>query len=396
MISYLRSIHQFEIIDATQKNPQAAARFLNLANRRRLRIFNVYCQGDRMYAFIHAADYAKLADAADKAGVTLEVRKTYGLPYRLRHYGKRMGFWIGFGLFCFLLWYLSLFVWFIELEGIPDELMVSASDAVYAAGLRPGTLIAAVDGPQLELELEKELPDFDLIKVSRMGCRALVHFSPSVKKQPCVPESAPCNLIAAQPGEIVDVIATEGAPMVQPGDVVYPGDTLVSGLFPGQEDKIRMVHACGEVTALVEQSFTESTTLRQVVKEPTGRIVTVSRLNAFGMDIPLYYNAPKGLFRKTHMESPISLLGFSLPISLRREEWHELCRTEKNLTADECIAALDNRLDKRIRARDALEVVSDIRTVSSMENGVRVTRHVTFLCSIAEEREILLNDGGEE
>ena len=81
MISYLRSIHQFEIIDTTQKNPQAAARFLNLANRRRLRIFNVYCQGDRMYAFIHAADYAKLADAADKAGVTLEVRKTYGLPY---------------------------------------------------------------------------------------------------------------------------------------------------------------------------------------------------------------------------------------------------------------------------------------------------------------------------
>lgn len=393
MVSYIRQIYQFEIIGLSSGSPE---RFLNIANRRRLRIFNVYCQEGRMFAYIHATDFDRLSNAAQKAGVRLEITEKYGLPYLLRNYGRRMGFMIGFGLFCFFLWYLSLFVWFVELEGVPDELSVSASDAVYHAGIRPGTLIASIDGPQLELELEKELPQFDLIKVSRMGCRALVHFSPSVKKQTLVTDGVPCDLIAAEAGEIVDVVAIEGAPLVQTGDIVYPGDTLVSGLFPGQEDRIRMVHSRGEVTALVEETFTESVTFRQTVKEPTGRIVTVNRLTAFGWDIPLYYAPPKGLYRKTHTEYPATFFGFELPIVLRCEDWHELCYTEKIFTAEECVTQLESRLDERIRAADALEIVDNTRTVGETENGVRVTRRVTFLRSIAKEREILLSDGGDE
>ncbi len=364
-------------------------RFLNIANRRRLRLFNIHCQNGRMFAFVHAADFDTLADAADKAGVTLAVTDKYGLPYVLRHYGRRVGFVAGFGLFCFMLWYLSLFTWFVDFVNLPETLAVSASDAVYAAGLRPGMLSSRIDGPMLELELEEQLRDFDFIKISRMGSNAQVYFSPSTASKHTVADDVPCDLIAAEGGEIVEIIAPQGTPMVQPGDVVYPGDTLVSGLFAGQEDKIRTVHASGEVIAMVDETFSENVSFRQTVQEPTGRVVLVNRLTAFGWEIPLFYGLPKGNYRRTYEEIPLTLLDFEMPFVLRREEWHELCYTEKTFSTDECAAQAEALLDRRIQAADTRGIVSDTRTVNETENGVRVTRYVTFLRSIAKEREML-------
>lgn len=385
MLNFIREVCKFEI---TGISPE---RFINIANRRRLHVFNIHCYDNRMFGFIAASEFYTLSDAAEKAGVQLEIVNSYGLPHLVRNYRKRIGFILGFGLFCFILWYLSLFVWFIDTVNLPEQYSVSASDALYNAGIRTGVLSSSIDGPQLEMELEENLPQFDFIKISRLGCNAQVYFCPSQVEKKSVDKTEPCDVVSTAGGEIASIVAKAGTPMVQPGDVVYPGDVLISGLFEGQTGNIDMVHSYGEVTAITEHTFSTTIDYRQTVKEPTGRIITINRLMAFGIEIPLFSSTPKGNYSRTYEEFPAELFGFKLPFLLRREYWNELCYTENTLSYDECLAQAESILEEELEEIGALEIIASDRTVNEINGGIRVTRYVTLLEDITEERNILFN-----
>jgi Putative stage IV sporulation protein YqfD. len=361
-------------------------RFLNIAMRRGLNLFNLKHIGESAYAFAPAEDFPGLSAAASKAGVELEVISRYGIPYYLRNYTKRLGFFTGFGLFCVTLWFLSLFIWNVETVNLPEEYAVSVSDILYETGIREGVLCSSIDADMLEHELEEKLPMFDMIKISCMGCGARVQFSLSrpVKKQ----EEAdwPCDLIASECGQIVSVTASKGTIFAKEGDIAVPGDVLVSGVFDSLSGSIVMVHASGSVTALVDRTFSETVNYRQVVQEPTGRTLTVSRIMVLGMEIPLFASLPKGHFKRTYEENKVTIFGFELPVTFRREKWQELCFTEKEFSEEECVRQAEARLEKDIQKADRIEIVSSERTVNLLDSGVRVTRYVTFLKEITEER----------
>lgn len=385
MFNFIRGIHRFEIIGISPE------RFINIANRRRLHVFNLHCDNSRVFGCIASSEFYTLSEAAEKAGVQLVITDSYGLPFIIKNYRRRIGFVLGFGVFCFILWYLSLFVWFVDTVNLPEEYAVSASDAVYEAGIRPGVMSSTIDAQLLERDLEQSLPEFDFIKVSRLGSNAQVYFHPSQSAKSVVQHGAPCDVIASAGGEIVSVIATEGTPMVAAGDVVYPGDVLISGLFEGQTGRIDMVHSYGEVQAVTEYTFSETVNYKQTVTEPTGRTVTINRLMAFGMEIPLFYSAPQGNYSRTVEEIQAEIFGFKLPFVLRKEYWHELCYVEKTLGYDECLTQAENFLDEEIKQKNYIEIISTDQTVNEINGGIRVTRYVTFLEDIAEQREILFD-----
>lgn len=385
LLHFIRGVYRFEIIGISPE------RFINIANRRWLNVFNLHCEGRRMFGFIAAGEFSTLSDAAEKAGVQLIITDSFGLPFLVRKYRCRIGFILGFGLFCFTLWYLSLFVWFVETVNLPEEYTAQVSEVIYNAGIRTGVLSSSVDGTWLELELESELKQFDLIKVSRLGCNAQVYFSTSGSTKSKAEQGEPCDVVADSGGEIVSIVAKTGTPMVNPGDIVYPGDLLISGLFAGQTGVIDMVHSYGEVTAITEHTFSTSINYRQTVKAPTGRIVTINRILAFGMEIPLFGSLPKGNYSRTYEEFPLELFGFKLPITLRREYLHELCYVEQDVSREECIKQAEEILDEEMRKVSRIEVVSTDQTVNDTNVGIRVTRYVTLLEDITQERKILFD-----
>lgn len=385
MLNFIREICKFEIIGISPE------RFINIANRRRLHVFNLHCNCGRMFGFIAASEFYTLSDAAEKAGVQLEIVDSYGLPHLVRNYKKRIGFILGFGLFCFILWYLSLFVWFVETVNLPEKYSVSASDALYNSGIRTGVLSSSIDGSQLEMELEESMPEFDFIKISRLGCNAQVYFCPSQTEKKSVSENEPCDIVSSSSGEIASIVAKAGTPMVEPGDVVYAGDVLISGLFEGQTGNIDMVHSYGDVTAITEHTFSTTVDYRQTSKEPTGKVITINRLMAFGVEIPLFGSAPKGNYSREYEEFPAEIFGFRLPFLLRREYWSELCYTEKIFGYDECLKQAEEILDEKLKEAGGIEVVSSNQTVNEVNGGIRVTRYVTLLEDITEERKILFN-----
>lgn len=385
MRGLLKEIICFEITGGPSE------RFLNIANHRRLNIFNISRQGDRTFAFTPAKEYPSVCAAAAKADTELAVVSRYGLIFRLRKYRARWGFFAGFAIFCLLMWVMSLFVWSVDIENLPEEYAVSVTDLLYEEGIRIGVLGTSIDGEMLELSLEEKLPQFDMIKVSRMGCKARVQFDAAVPVHHRVEENSPCDLIARESGQIVSATASKGTIFVKEGDIVVPGDVLISGVFDFLGESIVMVHAEGNVTALVEQTFSETVRYGQTVTEPTGHIVNINRIMAFGLEIPLFGSLPKGLYRRTYEEIPLSVWGFDFPILLRREEWKELCYTERELSYEDCVRQAADKVQKKIEQADYSEIVSRNRVVSKTDSGVRVTEYVTFIRDITEERGLLVD-----
>ncbi|MDO5142825.1 MAG: sporulation protein YqfD, partial [Eubacteriales bacterium] len=64
-------------------------------------------------------------------------------------------------------------------------------------------------------------------------------------------QSAVVKVVAAREGVVQSIRAREGQPVVQPGDAVSTGDTLISGLVPPtrEEGGYRLAHAQGDVQA---------------------------------------------------------------------------------------------------------------------------------------------------
>ena len=365
-------------------------RFLNIASRRWLNVFNVNHKDGRTFAFGSAKEFPALCTVAEKTGTQLVIISQYGLTYRAERYRERWGFALGFVLFVAMLWFLSLFVWSVDVENLPQQYAVSVSDILYDEGIHVGVLGSSIDANVLQLILEEKLPKFDMVKVSRMGCWARVQLSASVPLRKHLEEYEPCDLIARESGQIVSFTASQGTIFVKEGDIVVPGDVLVSGVFDSLEESIVMVHAKGEVMALVDSTFSETVDYEQIITEPTGHIVNINRLMAFGLEIPLFGSLPKGNYRRTYEEYPLRLFGFEFPITIRREQWHELCYTEKQFTPEECTLQAEKELQRRIDKAEHIEIVSSERTVNETSTGVRVTRYVTFLKEISEEKPLLV------
>ena len=367
-----------------------AERFLNIASRRWLNVFNVNHRDGKTFAFSTAREFPALCAVAEKTGCRLAIISRYGIPYYTEKYRDRWGFAVGFAVFLGLLYVLSLFVWSVDVENLPEECAVSVSDILYDEGIRVGVLCSSIDGKTLQMVWEDRLPEFDMVRVSRMGCWARVQLSTAVPVRKPLEGHEPCDLIAKESGQIVSATASKGTIFVKDGDIVVPGDVLISGVFDSLEESIVMVHATGEVRALVDKTFSEIVPYEQIVTEPTGHIVNINRLMAFGLEIPLFGSLPKGNYSRTYDEYPLRLLGFEFPLTIRREQWHELCYVKKQFTATECVEQAEKELSRQISKAEHIGIVSSERTVNETETGVRVTRYVTFLKDIAEERPLLV------
>ena len=89
-----------------------------------------------------------------------------------------------------------------------------------------------------------------------------------------IDQNAVVKVVAAREGVIKSVKALEGQPMVQAGDAVQTGDTLISGLVaPTREDgNYHLTHARGEVEAYTVHQVTAARALETESQVYTGKV----------------------------------------------------------------------------------------------------------------------------
>ena len=153
----------------------------------------------------------------------------------------------------------SLFIWDVEVYGNCRLSRGRILRALADAGVESGCFWPALSTDLVRSRALAALPELAWLTVNVNGSRALVLVEEREEKPEIYRESSPCSLAAAHSGIVRRVSVLNGRALVQPGQAVQQGETLVVGRLDSLVGAERYVRARGEVWA---DTWYELTALR--------------------------------------------------------------------------------------------------------------------------------------
>ncbi len=317
---------------------------------------------------------------------TLKLRGAPAVRLRLRH---RVALMAGLAV-CFTLLAASrLFVWDIEVEGNETVSKGEILRALAECGVESGSFWPTWSADTIKNEVILRVPELAWVGVSVDSSRAVVRVRERDKAPEVSDRDAPYSVTARRTGIIERTEVYQGAALVEPGDAVLEGETLVSGAVESGLGTVRYVHASAKIEARTYYELTAAAPIEyneaSESKSHTRWALAVGggRLNLYAGGSELDENCSK-VTREYAFEWPGV---FSLPVSLVREDILEYDIVTRTADTD----ALRQRLEEQLTSE--LERLLDGRgealsqSFSASESGgvLYVTLRAECLEDIAAE-----------
>ena len=333
--------------------------FLNLCARRGIPFWRVAFSGRTSLTlrlpFRHWRAVEQLGQGGRWEVRLLRRRGIPGLLYGLRY---RYGLLIGLALSLAVVACLSRFVLTIRVSGnirVPTEAILAQ---LRAQGVRVG-----VYGPDLEIRdichgVILELPEICWMTINLHGTVAEVLVREGEPRPELLEEDVPAHVVAKYSGIITHMETTRGQALVEEGDTVAAGDTLIASWVDFEEPEgattdwggIR-VRASGRIVARTWHTLSASIPLEGMRKEPSGREKTRWSLEFFGKGVKFYRNSgiPFEKYDRITSYHTLSLPGgLTLPISLKKEVCAEYALTPAPIDRAPGERLLKARLQERL------------------------------------------------
>lgn len=205
--------------------------------------------------------FKELREIVKKVGCRIEIKEKRGFPFLIMKLKERKMLVAGFLLFWATIILLTSTIWKIEILGneqTPDEEIILL---LKDNNISTGKLKFNIKEEAIKDLLIDNYDYFSFISVNVKGTRLIVE----IREQDLPPEkidkSYPCHVVAKKKGVVVKVVPKNGRAVVEKGEVVNEGQTLITGILTNErtEDAI-LVHAEGEVLALTRYS--------SIIREP--------------------------------------------------------------------------------------------------------------------------------
>jgi len=371
-------------------------RFMNMAAHRGLYIWDVSYHGAAVRMNVSIKAFRKLKDLAKKSNSRFRIVAKKGAPFTIHKFRKRKLFPIGIIFFVALLYYLSGFIWLVEIQGNERVENEQILEFLETNGVRIGVRKADIDRFLIERELITHFDDISFINIGIRGTRATVTVAETLPREVIVDKSRPCDIIAKRDGVISSIFVSTGTPMVREGDVVLAGDVLVSGTIVAGLDYEAIItgytHAVARIRSRQYHEMNFYVNRERVLKNFTGNTRTAfclhflnKELNIFGASIS-YINYDRITSR--------TQLGFGehypLPIVILRHIYKEFEPYTTTLSLDEMkdkalLTVTNTILQEFDFDADVLEKIIEYEQI---EDGLRVFATVITDEEIGEIRYI--------
>lgn len=202
-------------------------RFLNLCVTERIPLWGVQKKESALTAWMLPRDFCRVRPIARRSRMRVRIARRYGLPFLLKRLKKRKMLLGGAAGFLLALYWLSTYIWFVEISGLkslPEE-AVRALAAEY--GIAAGAPQSGAQLKAFEKAMLLRFPAVAWTGARFTGTRLVVEV---VERAPQVRDDrSPGDLVAAKRGVITQCIALEGERAVAVGDTVEAGDVLIRG-----------------------------------------------------------------------------------------------------------------------------------------------------------------------
>ncbi len=369
-------------------------KFLLLCTQQEIPVFTPKRKDEVLTASVNASDYRKLKKPAKKAGLRLHIREKHGIPFLISRYHARLGIVFGIIAFLCILTILSNFLWSVKIIGIENANENEILAQLESLGLKTGRYIPSIDVRELEQRFLLQNDQISWIAININSSVAEIRVHERVDSPEFfLKDDTPCDIVACETGVIRYMEVYTGQPMVKTGDTVTEGELLISGITESSKGNTDFVHARGKVLASVWETATFDVNLTQTYRSDTGQKKSFYKVKIFGWEIPLYFseNVSFDAYEETQ-DIPLSIFGFSLPISVERRTKIGYETLQEELSEDAAKKRAFELWDtyKREHYRDSF-IEKELPT-GETENGIyHLTVQVTVKKDIAKEKEILFD-----
>lgn len=205
-------------------------RLFNLCARENLLFWGLHwLDATRVQLYLPKNQVTAFGQLVQRQGGTLEELQWGGLPFFVKGFSHRIGFWVGLCLSLFSITILSHFVMVVEITGNDRVSTQEIRQALEQSGLNVGTFGGTLKLSQLTQTAMSQLEGIAWMSINVKGTHAYVDVRESVVAPDIPPTEGLYDLVAKVDG-IVEVLSVHrGEALVQVGDTVTAGQVLVSG-----------------------------------------------------------------------------------------------------------------------------------------------------------------------
>ena len=276
LISLMKYVQGYVYVRLTGYAPE---RFLNLCGNRNILIWNLMPCEDGYEFCISVQGFRNLKPILKKTRTHIIILRRVGLPFTTFRYRKRKIFGVGIIFFGVFLFYLSGFIWNIEVIGnsyLSDEVIL---DFLEEQGAYFGTQKEEISCEKLEETLRSCHDEVIWTSIKIYGTKLTVEIQENLlpEEEYEKENDTACDIIAAKDGTISEIITRSGTPLVAAETEVKKGDVLVSGRVAIKDDAGEVAeylykHSDADIIARVTYSYKDIIAMKYVEAVQTGEV----------------------------------------------------------------------------------------------------------------------------
>ena len=368
---------------------EKAEHILNLTAKNRINLWGLRCTKRKIIGSVSIKDFFRLHGIIFGHKIRVHILKKGGLPFLIKRYDSRIGFYLGAVIFFAILKIMSSYIWVINIEGNKmikeSEILACCREIGIFEGIKTKTIDSKNDAVQLVLQNE----DIAWASLNIEGSVLNINISETKGKE-TDKLNKPSNLKAGCDGIITKIDVTSGDVLVKTGDVVKKGDLLVSGIVDSLNSTV-FSKSSGTITAHTNREFSAVGKKTQKIAESINKVKKHSVLKFFNLKIPLFLGEIRAPSNTDYYETNAVLFDRRIPVSVITKKSNLIEYKTKKYTADQLIKMLENDIENKVEKSD-LKVVEMLQeTTEEFDDKICVKR--TYLCeeNIAVEDAILIN-----
>lgn len=401
-LSLIKFFRGFLLVRLSGYSPE---RFLNLCSNHNILIWNLKNQGNYYEFNISIAGYRKLKPLLKKTKTRLKILKRQGFPFFLYRYRKRKVFFAGI-LFCIgFLFYLTTFIWLIDINGnslITDDTILTFLEQKESAF---GAKKSSIDCAKLEEELRSEYGDIIWASVRLSGTKMTIDIQENLitKKETDVAEQKPegaYNIVADKNAVITSIITRKGTPQVKANTQVKEGDVLVASRLDIYNDSNEItdyvyVTADADIYGQTKYVYQDSFPMQYTQKVKSGEGKSVFDLSLFShhISLPATFQKKEPYISYTESRQIAIAKDYYIPITIEKTTYYAcdyenvtLSKQQAKERAKENILQFLKKLEEK-----GIQITDKNVMIDFKENQCQVQAEITAMEKIGkyEPAEIL-------
>ncbi|MDO4945708.1 MAG: sporulation protein YqfD [Ruminococcus sp.] len=379
------------------------ARLLKEISRRNVPARDI-CEKDSYLFFRLSAEYRKYFERlCEELNYECELTEFHGAVKLLRFIKKRAGIAAGIVFTCGMLTFLSNIAVSFEVLSDDEVICEKIYDVLEAEKITPGCWIPDLDYPVIERALQKHIDEISWAGITRQGNRLIIDVVENIPEPKGFKTRLPSNLVACENGVIEELDILDGQVKIGVGSGVTKGDIVVGGEIVTvktswdtgaevTETNISYARSMGSVKGTFERVMTFTQPFEERCEKLLDNEQTVTYLNFFSADIPLFAKMPKGYYKSTSECERLKILGAELPIGTTKVNLQEYDFSTKILTEEQALELASDKAynyeqnfltDYEIKDRKAEKKVTD--------SGVELTVTYTLYGEMCKEAEFFIS-----